>query len=502
MRSVHSLLAIYGAIDRMVLEAGPESETAAIVERYMPGTTGANAGWFDEIRNFLNLPASEVPLPEFESVDRSIEILVEEHNGTSDSDSDSDSDSHSEESEPLTKSELSRLAFAIGVFSRLPGREPRVTDEWLVQGLTLAAPAESNKIEVAGQLFDLLQANFEQRDDWPTLMMRASSDGLIDPTVALVPLCRTKLRYAHGQNCVVLTTEFTIPQPQPGVDVDKEPPGKYPSLDDLKAIVDPVNWDDCLPFFCEMKALTPPKRGDGWSRILEITSTTCGVYGTPRMKTPLKYWKGPRKEDTGLGTPLVAWVNYELDDTPANPYPGDGLVLVDEGFIKMYALNLNSGAPGVRVVTKKVVCFRYLSEVAIAILACVSGYGNQGVDMLLDGVAKYKNPKHTGDFTPWEPSEPPATGSTTADSTEPPDVSIPTDPNRTSRRAILLAVEMATECIDEFSAKSTAIAGKVATGPMPITDMIALNAEFMTRLATDPWRYLERLRADFQGGDK
>lgn len=495
MATVHSLLAVYGELDRRVLEAGPDSEIAQIVERYLPGTTGANAGWFDEIRRFLSLPDSEEPLPEFPSAATAITELVDGHLPPEGSGPPTD---------PLTKSELSRLVFAIGVLANLPDTGAHIEDAKLEAALKLVVPPDSPSLDrAASELLELLRAEFNQRDDWTSVMLSAQGENLVDPTIARIPLCRARLRRAHGHDCVVLTTEFTIPQPPSNVDVNTEPPGKWPSLDDLKAVVDPENWDDCLPFFCEMKPLVPPKRTDGWSRILEVTSTTCGVMYTPRMKTPLKYWKGPRQEETGLGTPLEAWVNYELDDTPANPYPGDGLVLVDEGFIKMYALSVNSGAPGIRVVTKKVVCFRYLSEVAIAILACVSGYGNQGVDMLLDGIAKYKDPDHTDEFKPWEPSEPPASGSTTTSPTEskaPDDVSVPTDPNRTSRRAILLAVEMATECIDEFSTKSNAIAGKLATGPLPITEMIALNAEFMTRLATDPWRYLERLRADFQGG--
>ncbi len=68
MRTVHSLLAIYGALDQMVTEGN--SEAAAIIERYLPGTTGANAGWFDEIRNFLDIPEGD--LPEFGSITDSI----------------------------------------------------------------------------------------------------------------------------------------------------------------------------------------------------------------------------------------------------------------------------------------------------------------------------------------------------------------------------------------------------------------------------------------------
>lgn len=205
-----------------------------------------------------------------------------------------------------------------------------------------------------------------------------------------------------------------------------------------------------------------------------------------------------------LSTPM-AWVNYELDDTPVSPFPGDGRVSVDEGFIKMYSTGSNPANNGVRVITKKVVCFRDMSEVAIAILACVSGYGNQGMDMLLDGVAKREEDNGVG-WTDWQPSARPAGqdggNSSRGSAPDGTDTSVPSDPSRPSRRAITLAVEMANECIDEFAKKSTTVANKMATGTMPIPEMIALNTEFLTRLATDPWRYLERLRDETRKGSK
>ena len=119
---------------------------------------------------------------------------------------------------------------------------------------------------------------------------------------------------------VVLRTEFT------SNDV---------SLNELKNVVDPLNWKTGLPFFCDMRPLPTPARTDGWSRVLEVCNTTCPY--PPDMRTPLKFWTGPVAAEASMLSVPMAWVNYELDDTPANPYPGDGLVLVDEGFIKMHA---------------------------------------------------------------------------------------------------------------------------------------------------------------------
>jgi hypothetical protein len=65
-----------------------------------------------------------------------------------------------------------------------------------------------------------------------------------------------------------------------------------------------------------------------------------------------------------------------------------------------------------------------------------------------------------------------------------------------------VAVEMVNEYIDDMSGKSAAVAAKWATGTVPIAEMITLNAEFAARLATDPLRFLERLRNPAPGGDK
>ena len=61
---------------------------------------------------------------------------------------------------------------------------------------------------------------------------------------------------------------------------------------------------------------------------------------------------------------------------------------------------------------------------------------------------------------------------------------------------------MLNECIDDMAVKSAAIAEKWATGAVPIADTMAYTTDLAVRLATDPWRYLERLRYPAQEGDK
>ena len=296
---------------------------------------------------------------------------------------------------------------------------------------------------------------------------------MVDRLVAVVPLCQTKCKWVRGHLCVVLTTDF---------------PSDRVSLDDVTNVIDPLNWSKCLPFFCEMDPY--PLCGDGWSRVLEHVSETCPIPGT-QMVTPLKYFKGQQLAE------LTAWIDYQLDDQPAAGEKGDGRMVVDEGFIRMRSTAGNSAADGVRVRTRKFAGFRNLAYVPAAIFACVMGYGDQGVAMVLDGVA---NRAQAGgvDWTPWQPSMLVAH----ADPQPPPGDTKATDSGDPSRRAVTLAVDMLNECIDDMSKKSAAIAAKWATGVVPIAESMSFSSDMAVRLATDPWRYLERLRNPTPGSDK
>jgi hypothetical protein len=262
------------------------------------------------------------------------------------------------------------------------------------------------------------------------------------------------------------------------------------SLDQLENVIDPLNWDKCLPFFCSMGEY--PDRPDGWSRVLEHVSITCPIPNTPQMVTPLKYWKGQGNTNQPSPEPS-AWVDYALDDDPAQGEIGDGRMVVDEGFIRMTSTAANSATVGVRVRTRKVAGFRDLAYFPAALFACVMGYGNEGMQMLLGGVASRAS--SSAGWTNWDPSTPTgASGS--AQPGQPPDGGDP------ASQAVALAVEMANECIDDMSKKIATIAAKWASGVVPVAETITYTADMANRLATDPWRYLERLRDPTQGADK
>ena len=254
----------------------------------------------------------------------------------------------------------------------------------------------------------------------------------------------------------MLTTEFVSSQA---------------SLDQLENVIDPLNWAECLPFFCSMDP--EPDRPDGWSRVLEHVSMTCPIPYTPQMVTPLKYWKGQGTNQPS--TEPSAWVNYALDDDPAPGEIGDGLMVVDQGFIRMTSTVGNSAQDGVHVRTRKVAGFRNLAYFPAALFACVMGYGDVGMGMLLGGVtSRASNP---AGWTNWAPSTyTGASGSASGASGSAQQGQSAECADPTSR-AVALAVEMVNECIDDMSGKSAALAAKWATGTVPIAEMITLNAE-------------------------
>jgi hypothetical protein len=455
-----ALLALYGALDRAVTSnSGPDVES--IVERYLPGSTGPNAGWYDELLGFLG----QQPPRGVHAMTPSLELssaltLLQDRRTYPGEDADAES---------LSPVQLSRMAYAIGALSQLPMyQDADLWGEQFTQTLAVVSP----DLAPNSDLLALLNESFRRRDDWPTVMRSAYSQNLVDGAIAAVPLCDLKAKWVQGHLSAVLTTEFDSTEA---------------SLTQLENVIDPLNWAKCLSFFCAMEAKAT--RADGWSRVLEHVSTTCAIAGTPQMVTPLKYWKGPQDNESTL----TAYLNYALDEAPADDGKGDGRVVVDEGFIRMTSTSGDPNTPGVHVRTRKVVAFRDVSWIAGAIFACSMGYGYEGMDMLLGGVKK--RAKDTHGWTDWMPSIPTPQGGP---------VDQPGQPGQTpdpSRRAVKIAVDMANECIDDMSTKSAAIAAKWAAGQVPIEETIAYGADLAVRLAVDPWRDLERLRDSTQGNN-
>ena len=178
---LQALLALYGALDRAVIRGGAAVE--ATVERYLPGSTGPNAGWYDELLGFLatgtnvDSPRAEEP-PAPPDLSDALTILQSQppHLGAA--------------RPSLTALQLSRMVYALGALSHLP-------DEYLPQGwetqfsetLAIAGPLEAMRLAPFGgtppngdDLLALLQSQFRSRNDFPQLMKYASQQGWVAPT--------------------------------------------------------------------------------------------------------------------------------------------------------------------------------------------------------------------------------------------------------------------------------------------------------------------------------
>src|ERR1700759_1996357 len=480
-----AVLALYGALDHAAGTGNADIE--ATIAHYLPGSSGPNTGWYEELLGYLGHRESHftehATVPDVASA---LDILAQEAPAPlAEAQQVATFSGSAPESgpaeRPLSSVQKARMMYAISTLSQLPGwyLQNAVGTDWeqkFIDALQLAGgPADS-------RLLDHLRLHVSSRDSYPKVVELAQKATLVNDKVALVPLCQPKVMIVRNQPCLVITTEFI---------------SDAVTLNELKNVIDPANWARCLSsFFCDMDAGN--ERDDGWSRVLEQVSLTCPIQPT-HMKTPLKYWKTEGQDDPKQQP--TACLDYALDEQPESGAEGDGQIVVDEGFIRMTSTDagLDPDKFGVRVRTRKVVGFHNSAITPWGVLACSMGYGDQGIDMILDGVDNYRN--NSAGWTTWTVSATP-TPKGPAQPKTPPAQTPSTPGSDTSRRAVELAVEMLNECMDDMTEKTAAVAAKWAKGTLPITEMIELNADFAARVVTDPLRYLERLRNPTRGGGK
>jgi hypothetical protein len=111
---------------------------------------------------------------------------------------------------------------------------------------------------------------------------------------------------------------------------------------------------------------------------------------------------------------------------------------------------------------------------------CLSGYGSISNEMILGGA---ENPPKSA--KPWKPSPAPtATGTGTGPSTGKPGTGAAATP-------VAAAVELVSECAQDLTAKTSAIAQKWASGTLKPSDVVAYTTYVGGRVASEPWRFLE-----------
>jgi hypothetical protein len=509
MAVLHSLLAVYAAFDRSVVEAD-NPEWSRLVEGFLPGTTGENQrGWSSDVEDLVRqlapqqdgFPDLRGALDELSNV--AIEITSVVYGGQP---------AQADRPPLVSVTHISQLLYAVAVGRKLAARPPATsvdfalfTDRGDLQGLSpilglagdplqriFRMPESPQPMQGGSQGFDpqtdttrqtrindlkaLLDSNeFIDHKSWPHMMTLAMQQQT--PLVSQLVATATPLTFVgtaqsaqtpngaataaaavteiDGNFCAVLTTDCW--REAPGLTVQK-----------VKDIVDPLNWPYLNPFFCEMNKMPPDIRGA--SQVLEHVSTDKAVF---QLKTALKSWKS----DFGGG----AIVNYELADNRTGT--GDSLLtLEDSGYIHI----IDDGPDRVRITTSKVVAIEGGSVTATAIFILAIGWAAMGDSMFFDNVLK---PPVGVVFTAWSPNPEPLSAAQAAASAAA--AAGPAAPQIPAGGLLVSASARGwANYVKDTTTSTQAVLDKWFNGKLTIQDMMTYAAELGGRLASEPWRFL------------
>lgn len=532
MAPLQDLLAVYGAIDQSVVAAA-DPQWSALVEQYLPGTTGpGRQGWYSDIQALvrrLSPDSTGVEFPDLagavsnltDTVRQLSPVAAQEFAGSSSSsdqpavpaDIAGDWTLGGTEAPVFTPANRAQLFYAGAVLKVLLPQAPAAAAEQLA-GITgdefdifLGFAGDPTAEELSGfdssavskevprritrtqELNTLLAANvFSGNATWPDLL--AGGSDAIRTDVMAVPLvfatksmsvtadgqaassASAEVAEIDGNYCAVLRTDTT----RSGVTVAA-----------IKSIVDPLNWDQLSRFFVKMPKIEADARGA--SQVLEHVSTLPDKF---QLKTALKYWK----EDFGSAAQpadVAGIINYELSDQRGGT--GDsGLVLVDNGYIHVEPAQSPDGTPAVRVRTSKMVAIQGCSVTATAMLINVIGWSTMGNAMLFDS-AKRAPKSYQRPLVGWIPSpEGPGGGGAAPQAGN----AIPADPAKQAPQLPAGALggligELAgmwAQAVTEGANSASKLAVKWSKNDLTVADVIAESTQLGGFLASQPWRYL------------
>lgn len=447
-QGVRELLGIYGAVDAAV-GCSDRNEFRSAVDNFLPGYS-THCGWHTEIEHALfEDPRDQTDIED--CLTRIVEFDTDDKR--------------------LPQPQKARLLFALATITRLnqidPGCPlPELTDgdhrDLTVRALAAAGPDSREhgaRIDIANaQLDDLTEGvrrNFFGRSAFTALRKVALDKSVIGEQTALAPICDSAVVTVNGLDSVV---------------VDSTLQSDRVSLTNLKAIVNPYNWNENYPQFFVAMDKYPGNEicPDGWRRVLESVDFFDGV----KITTPLKYL--PIAE-----TPVSAMLEYDLDMSKFDA--GDRRVLVDRGYINMTATN-QAGDPnqnGVRVQTRKVVHITGISPFAQQRLVCITGYGTASSDFLLGPAQTPSSTAHPFEYPVSE------------DAADQADVDDP--PVALHRHAVPAAVQVWNDTLMDVTGHYADLAQKWWTTGVSASDLAEFGGRVGSRLAAAPLTYLNSI---------
>ena len=408
MSIVHSKLAIYGAIDNLVVQArkgtNPSTDQAVLTTaaKLLPKTTGfGEAGWYRELEQFINRAGvrssdqpdyltfptlgqavaelSSVPPPMSESE------LVQVRNPSAPGGFESQTFHDSAHDPVLARAGYG--AFALLKLGEIAGWETfdaNLRDDLravlAVAVRSFTALDDPGQVNAATDAITAVVDSTDTRQRWTAL-----AAGHVSEEFAQVSKpCFGTLDEVNGKYCSTVVTDCSA------ADL---------SVVDIEQIIDPMNWSLCSKFFCKMVQNTPNRNINGWSRVQEQIGAECGEY---RLITDLIFYK-VRKPDGSI------FMNYDID--PQRSPPDLGYVEVDNGYIDVSPTNSANDPTrnGVRIRTSKQEHVDGLSPCATAALACLMGWADAGKEMLAGTARRIVQAKQAGlpipNLAPFYPSD-------------------------------------------------------------------------------------------------
>jgi hypothetical protein len=304
--------------------------------------------------------------------------------------------------------------------------------------------------------FDKVRSRLTGRADYDRFRKVAASPDMeiVDEATLNVPMCKSAIVTVDGLRCAVIDTVLSsndIP------------------LDNLKAIVNPFNWNENYPdFFIRMAPFRDPFRSDRWRRVLETVGFS-GLGGY-EITTALKYYPTVGE--------CEAHLDYDLDDP--TPGPGDGQVLVDRGYINMRVTNpeRDPAQGGVAVRTRKVIHISGLSPFAQQRLVCLTGYGTASSEFLFGPASAPR--KEARVFEYYKHGQRPEEDPETTDSGP-------------STHVVATAVNLCTDAVEGMTNDYFDMAEKWMAGSLRLSDITEFSQNVTGRLVSSPLEFLERI---------
>jgi hypothetical protein len=426
MSDLIDLIGVLGALDDHLVER-PEL-VPEVSELLCPYQYGA-LGWFREFREWVaSRPRDEFDVvPEIPRLDRALDQLAI----TDDDD----------EPEP----DLGLRLLALTVLARTMDRYgPEGDDaERVVAALSCAGLAEGDSDR--GEALLRLLADSDRYPDastWETMLDDALERGLIAPSAVQPLRCRGK---------VVDIDVGLTGAPHAATAITTRLVDTNMSFAEATAFLDPAEWPNCCPAWCDMKRAADI--GDGTERYQELIGIACPDV---LLTTCLGF---RRVSSSDNRTAVLA---YKLSPPNASDCRSDGEVLVDEGSIEVRDLHPN---PGIEVTTTKRVLFKSVAPGPLAMFSCVLGYGDLG-DLLVYECAR----RHPGKKKPKKAKQFPHP---------------PTAPGSGSDDVFGDAAAAARRCVAECVAGYRASMKKLAAGEYTSEDAMADMAGMWKRAAAD-----------------